>query len=60
MTEELTCPNCDSPTVVFHKETNDLAAVRCGGCGTLLATRDQFRQLLERHAAQSRLVTTGC
>jgi transcription elongation factor Elf1 len=60
MTEELTCPNCDSPTVVFHKEANDRAAVRCGGCGTLLATRDQFRQLLERHATQSRLVTTGC
>jgi ribosomal protein S27E len=60
MTEELTCPSCDSPTVVFHTETGDHAAVRCGGCGTLLATRGQFRQLLERHAAQSRLVTTGC
>jgi ribosomal protein S27E len=60
MTEELNCPNCDSPTVVFHNATNDHAAVRCGGCGTLLATRSQFRQLLERHAAQSRLVTTGC
>jgi RNase P subunit RPR2 len=67
MAEELTCPNCDSPAVVFHKAavvfhkaTNDHAAVRCGGCGTLLATRGQFRQLLERHAAQSRLVTTGC
>jgi transcription elongation factor Elf1 len=60
MIQELTCPNCDSPTVVFHKSTKDRAVVRCGGCGTLLATRDQFRQLLERHAAQSRLVTTGC
>jgi transcription elongation factor Elf1 len=60
MIQELTCPNCDSPTVVFHKATKDRAVVRCGGCGTLLATRDQFRKLLERHAAQSRLVTTGC
>jgi hypothetical protein len=60
MAEELTCPKCDSPAVVFHKVTNDHAAVRCGGRGTLLATRGQFRQLLERHAAQSRLVTTGC
>jgi transcription elongation factor Elf1 len=51
MTQELTCPNCDSPTVVFHKATNDRAVVRCGGCGTLLATRDQFRQLLEREEA---------
>jgi transcription elongation factor Elf1 len=60
MTEELNCPNCDSPAVVFHKTTNDQAAVRCGGCGTLLATRDQFRRLLARHAAESQLATTGC
>jgi transcription elongation factor Elf1 len=60
MTEDLRCPNCDSPTVVFSQATSERAAVRCGGCGKLLATRAEFRRLLQRHAAESRLVTTGC
>jgi hypothetical protein len=60
MTEDLCCPDCDSPAVIFPQATNERAAVRCGGCGKLLATRAQFRRLLERHAAESRLVTTGC
>jgi ribosomal protein S27E len=60
MTEDLRCPDCNSPTVIFPQATNERAAVRCGGCGKLLATRGQFRRLLERHAAESRLVTTGC
>jgi ribosomal protein S27AE len=55
MTEELTCPRCDSVTVIYH----DGAAVMCGECGVFLATRAQFRQLLKRQAAQSRVVTTG-
>jgi ribosomal protein S27E len=60
MPEGLTCPNCDSPSVVYPEATKDHAAVACGGCGTFLATRGQFRQLLERQAVQSRMVTTGC
>ena len=60
MTEELTCSRCDSVTVVYHDPPRDGAAVMCGGCGVFLATRAQFRQLLERQAAQSRVVTTGC
>jgi hypothetical protein len=46
--------------VVYHDASTDDAAVMCGGCGTFLATRGQFRHLLERQTAQSRLVTTGC
>jgi hypothetical protein len=46
--------------VVYPEATKDHAAVACGGCGTFLATRGQFRQLLERQAVQSRMVTTGC
>ena len=53
MPEGLTCPNCDSPSVVYPEATKDHAAVACGGCGTFLATRGQFRQLLERQAVQS-------
>ena len=60
MPEGLTCPNCDSPSVVYPEAAKDPAVVVCGGCGTFLATRGQFRQLLERQAVQSRLVTTGC
>jgi hypothetical protein len=58
--EGLPCPNCDSPSVVYPEATKDHAAVACGGCGTFLATRGQFRQLLERQAVQSRMVTTRC
>jgi hypothetical protein len=57
MAEELACPKC---AVVYHDAPNDNAAVMCGGCGMFLSTRGQFRQLLERQAVQSRLVTTGC
>jgi ribosomal protein S27E len=40
MTEEMICHNCDSAniTIVFH-QADDRATVRCGNCGTLLATR---------------------
>jgi hypothetical protein len=51
---------CASISVVYHDAPNDNAAVMCGGCGMFLSTRGQFRQLLERQAVQSRLVTTGC
>jgi hypothetical protein len=60
MAEELACPNCASISVVYHDASSDDAAVMCGGCGMFLSTRGQFRQLLERQAVQSRLVTTGC
>jgi hypothetical protein len=60
MAIELACSNCASISVVYHEGSSDDAAVRCGGCGMFLATRGQFRQLLERQAVQSRLVTTGC
>jgi transcription elongation factor Elf1 len=60
MAEELACPKCASISVVYHDAPNDHAAVMCGGCGMFLSTRGQFRQLLERQAVQSRLVTTGC
>jgi hypothetical protein len=58
MAEEL--PKCASIWVVCHDAANDNAALTCGGCGMFLSTRGQFRQLLERQAVQSRLVTTGC
>jgi hypothetical protein len=60
MAEELACANCASISVVYHEASSDNAAVMCGGCGMFLATRGQFRKLLERQAVQSRLVTTGC
>ncbi len=58
--KSLLCRNCASISVVYHDTSNDDAAVMCGGCGMFLATRGQFRQLLERQAVRSRLVTTGC
>ncbi len=60
MEVELACSNCASISVVYDEMSSDDAVVRCGGCGTFLATRGQFRQLLERQAVRSRLVTTGC
>jgi hypothetical protein len=61
MPEGLACLNCASISVVYHEAVNDEDAhVMCGGCGMFLTTRCQFRQLLDRQAVQSRLVTTGC
>jgi hypothetical protein len=60
MAEELACPKCASISVVYHDAPNENAAEMCGGCGMFLSTRGQFRQLLERQAVESQLVTTEC
>ncbi len=38
MTEEMICHNCNSSTIVL-RHTYSHSAVRCGGCGMLLAIR---------------------
>jgi transcription initiation factor TFIIIB Brf1 subunit/transcription initiation factor TFIIB len=58
MPKEPTCPNCDSPSVVYPEDSD--GPVVCGACGIFLATRRQFRHFLERHAARSGVHTTGC
>jgi ribosomal protein S27E len=64
MTEDLRCPDCDSPAVIFPQATNERAGVRCGGCGKLSlhgpSSGDCWSVTLLSHAAESRLVTTGC
>jgi hypothetical protein len=56
MSEEFACPVCDSPAIVYPEEGEEDRIV-CGGCGAFVATRDQFRRLVERHAE---VQTSGC
>jgi transcription elongation factor Elf1 len=60
MPEEFACPKCDSPSVVYSNDAEDDNRVVCRACGTLLATRAQFRRFVERHAKRSGLCTSGC
>jgi ribosomal protein S27E len=60
MSDEISCPNCESPSVVYSEATKGDGPVVCGACGAFRASRGQFRHLLERHAARSGLLTTGC
>jgi ribosomal protein S27E len=59
MLNDLNCPSCDSASVVYQ-EISDDSPVVCGVCGTFLATRGEFRHILERQAEGSGLNTTGC
>jgi transcription elongation factor Elf1 len=59
MTDEIRCPNCDSPSVFYSESAQGKGPVVCGACGMFLATRGRFRQLLERCAARSGVVNAG-
>jgi uncharacterized Zn finger protein (UPF0148 family) len=60
MANDLACPSCDSPSVVYPEGSDD-GPVVCGTCGTFLATLAQFRQFLNRQSAASEeQTTTGC
>jgi transcription elongation factor Elf1 len=59
MAEHLTCPNCESASVVYPDSSDD-GPVICGVCGTFLATLAQYRQFLEQDAGTSGVQTTGC
>jgi transcription elongation factor Elf1 len=56
MRKEFACPVCDSPAIVYSEEGEEDRVV-CGGCGAFLATRDQFRRLIEQ---QAEVQTSGC
>jgi hypothetical protein len=56
MHKEFACPVCDSPAIVYPEE-GEQDRVVCGGCGAFLATRNQFRRLVEEHAG---VQTSGC
>ncbi len=58
MSSEFGCPRCDSPSIVYPDEGDD--RVICAGCGAFLATRSQFRQLIERPDKHSEIQTSGC
>jgi hypothetical protein len=62
MRKEFACPVCDSPAIVYPEEgeedeEDEEDRVTCGGCGAFLATRNQFRRLVEEHAE---VQTSGC
>jgi hypothetical protein len=60
MPEEFACPSCGSPSVVYPDAEEDNACVVCRACGAFLATRGQFRQLVDGNAARSGEHTSGC
>ena len=57
MGPEFACPRCDSPSVAYPDEGD---RVVCAGCGAFLATRTQFRQLIEPREKHSEIQTSGC
>jgi hypothetical protein len=58
MGSEFACPHCGSPSVVYPDEGED--RVLCAGCGAFLATRSQFRRLVEMRERHSEIRTSGC
>jgi transcription elongation factor Elf1 len=56
MHKEFACPVCDSPAIVYPEE-GEQDRVVCGGCEAFLATRNQFRRLVEEPAE---VQTSGC
>jgi transcription elongation factor Elf1 len=59
MGSEFACPRCDAPSVVYPDEGEDDRVI-CAGCGAFLATRSQFRRLIERRDKPSEIQTSGC
>jgi transcription elongation factor Elf1 len=59
MPKEFACPRCGSPSVVFPDEGKDDRIV-CGGCGAFLATRRQFRRIIDGPEKRSEAQTSGC
>ena len=60
MTEEFSCPNCGSPSVLYSDDAEDDERVVCGTCGTFLATRVEFRKFVEGRAVRSGVHTSRC
>jgi hypothetical protein len=56
MRKKFACTLCDSPAIAYSEHGEDDRIV-CDRCGTFLATRSQFRQLVEEH---SEVQTSGC
>lgn len=59
MANELNCPSCESPSVIYPESSED-GPVVCAACGRFLATLRQYRRLLQRDAGRSGLQTSGC
>jgi transcription elongation factor Elf1 len=59
MPKEYACPRCGSPSIIYPDEGKKDSVV-CGGCGAFLATRSQFRRLVEPREARFETQTTGC
>jgi transcription elongation factor Elf1 len=59
MGSEFACPRCDSPSIAYLDEGEEDRVV-CAGCGAFLATRTQFRRLIEGREKSSEIRTSGC
>ena len=60
MPQEIACPNCNCPSVVYPQIPEDHERVVCHACGTTLASMSQFRRLVEVLAPRNGPMTTGC
>jgi transcription elongation factor Elf1 len=59
MPKEFACPRCGSPSVVYPDEGEDDRVV-CDGCGAFVATRSQFRRIIDGREKHSQVQTSGC
>jgi hypothetical protein len=61
MSEEFTCPNCRSQSVIYRDGPDDDDGwVVCRTCGTFLDTLARFRRRVESRAANADTYTSGC
>jgi hypothetical protein len=60
MPEDFARPNCDSVSIICSDAAEDDDRVVCPACGTLLATRAEFRRFVEWSAMRSKLHTSRC
>jgi hypothetical protein len=59
MGSEFACRRCESPSIAYPDEGEE-GRVVCDGCGAFLATRSEFRRLIERREMRSEVQTSGC
>jgi hypothetical protein len=60
MPEDFARPNCDSASNISSDAAEDDDRMVCPACGTLLATRAEFRRFVEWSAMRSKLHTSRC
>jgi hypothetical protein len=60
LAEDFACSKCSSQSVVYPTVIKDDEYVTCRGCGAIIATLAQFRQIIARHQPPPGSPNSGC